>query len=183
MDTRDAYVILAFGVAPAAYAVSTADLTYPYYTFSDVASAPGAPLMWLGMLVEFGWLVARRKSEAVCPLLLSMFPLVVLPTPIVLRQCMHARGAAHLAHATCTMLSLLTFADARAVAAMALLFAATYFGGQLVGATPLVLVGCGVEWAMLLAVPLYHCFWARPRPKGPPLKKRDSVEKKKHSKN
>lgn len=166
MDKRDALVFLAFGVAPAAYAASTAELTYPYYTFSDVASAPGAPLMWLGMLVEFVWLVARRKSAAVCALILSMFPLVVLPTPIVLRQCVHARGAVHFVHGACALLSLLTFADARTVAAMALLFAATYFGGQLVGATPLVLVGCGVEWAMILAVPLYHAWRGKKAKKG-----------------
>jgi hypothetical protein len=155
---KDAFVVLAFGVAPAAYAASTAALTYPYYTFSDVASAPGAPLMWLGVLVEFGWLVVRRKPAALCALLLLMFPLVVLPTPIVFRRCVHARGAVHLAHATCTVLSLLTFANARPVAALTLLFVATYFGGQLAGSTALVLVGCCVEWLLMLAVPLYYAW-------------------------
>jgi hypothetical protein len=44
--------------------------------------------MWLGMLVEFGWPVVRRKPAALCALLLLMFPLVALPTPIVFRHAL-----------------------------------------------------------------------------------------------
>jgi hypothetical protein len=152
----DVLVLVACNVAPAAYAASTAALTYPYYTFSDVASAPGAWSMWLGMVAMLAWFGARGRPCAIAVLAVPAFPLFVLPTPIVLRRCVDARGAAHLAHAACWAVSTLTYADARAVGAFVLLFGGAYFGGQVLGLAPLVLFGCIVEWSMIQLVPLWY---------------------------
>jgi hypothetical protein len=84
------------------------------------------------------------------------FPLVVLPTPIVLHEVVDARGAAHLAHAACCAASYRTFASARVRATFALAFACAYFGGQALGLPTLVLAGCAVEWAYMQLVPLHY---------------------------
>ena len=133
--------------------------SYPHYTISDALSTPsGFRAIYAGWVVGALLHLARRQYLITSLFALSA-PLFPLPNgqPIVSESARDAPATAvlHVAWAACFLhaTSVERMLDARLVHGLGTVFVLCYTGGVLLDVASLAIVGCLLEWTLLLHFP------------------------------
>ena len=154
----DRLVVAVCHLAPAVTAFVVADLTYPYYTVSDmIGTQPGLRFVQPGLLLQVAWFAYKRRRCTLVFIVGSLFPLFRLQHPIVMHpDALDARDWAHLAWACVGATSMTLIAPTWAVLASSVGFGLFYGTGMLLQIEPFIIVGCLFEWTLFYLLPLVY---------------------------
>jgi hypothetical protein len=154
MISADAAAVLVLHVVPGAVCAACADLVYPYCTVSDMLARRRSDALMLPAL--FAMVLWYAGSAHQLPYLVGLaYPLVRLRGPIVPREALTVRGAAHFAWAIAGAVAVGgTIAPPELAAAFGAAFVALSCAGHVLGVAWLVAAACACEWALFYGLPL-----------------------------
>ena len=147
--------------------IGAPELTWPYFTVSDVLETSGGPVMYASWVAALGVWVASHGSlrdaftrAGLISLLAPVFP-CPNGTPIEIRHVPMA-PLAYAAHGAlggayvAVMLGSLNRKDARRAGVLCAGFLAMYIGGQLLACEWIIAVASMTEWIVLLMPSICH---------------------------